>query len=136
MNLWDRILTHLQAKINRQSFNTWLKPTQQLAFADRTLHVEVPSLLFADWISRNYMPLIHESAREIEAGELRLQFTSRQPGAVAGPRGAHASFPGGARVAEPRPEFGGRRAALAHTDRAPGPVVAPRAPPAPQRPAP
>jgi len=72
MNLWDRILTSLQLKINRQSFNTWLKPTQQLAFAEDTLHVEVPSLLFADWISRNYLPLIQESAREIEAHFGRL----------------------------------------------------------------
>src|SRR5262245_17625375 len=82
MNLWDRILTSLQQKINRQSFNTWLKPTQQLAFAQGTLHVEVPSLLFADWIQRNYLPLIQQSAREIEGEELHLQFTSRQPGAT------------------------------------------------------
>src|SRR5262245_20363822 len=80
MNIWEKILYSLQQKINRQSFNTWLKPTYQLAFADGTLHVEVPSLLFADWISRNYMPLIQESAREIEGGELRLHFTSRQAG--------------------------------------------------------
>jgi len=78
MNIWDKILSSLQQKINRQSFNTWLKPTQQLAFANGTLHVEVPSLLFADWINRNYLPLIQESAREIEGNELHLHFTSRQ----------------------------------------------------------
>ncbi|HKB07454.1 MAG TPA: chromosomal replication initiator protein DnaA, partial [Candidatus Polarisedimenticolia bacterium] len=80
MNIWEKILSSLQQKINRQSFNTWLAPTQQLAFANRTLHVEVPSLLFADWINRNYLPLIQESAREIEGNDLRLHFTSRQPG--------------------------------------------------------
>jgi chromosomal replication initiator protein len=83
MNLWDRILTSLQPKVNRHSFNTWLKPTQQLAFADGTLHVEVPSVVFADWISRNYLPMIQESAREIEVGDLRLEFKSRQTGSVA-----------------------------------------------------
>src|SRR5262245_934079 len=80
MNIWEKILSSLQQKINRQSFNTWLAPTQQLAFANGTLHVEVPSLLFADWINRNYLPLIQESAREIEGNDLRLHFTSRQPG--------------------------------------------------------
>ena len=55
MTTWDRILSSLQQKINRQSFNTWLKPTQQMSLADGTLHVEVPSLLFADWIGRNYL---------------------------------------------------------------------------------
>src|SRR2546428_7253686 len=112
MNLWDRILTSLQLKINRQSFNTWLKPTQQLAFAEGTLHVEVPSLLFADWISRNYLPLIQESAREIDGGELCLHFTSRQPGASVRP--AHA---GGGALSDGRaqPE-GGRTPAVPYGD--------------------
>src|SRR5262245_46388448 len=89
MNIWDKILSSLQQKINRQSFNTWLKPTQLLAFANGTLHVEVPSLLFADWINRNYLPLIQESARELEGNDLRLHFTSRQPGSPARASAAH-----------------------------------------------
>ena len=103
MNLWDRILTSLQQKVNRQSFNTWLKPTQQLAFAQGTLHVEVPSLLFADWIERNYLPLIQQSAREIEGEELHLQFTSRQPGAARpafGAPGAAGALSEGRQLAE------------------------------------
>jgi len=112
MNLWDRILTSLQLKINRQSFNTWLKPTQQLAFAEDTLHVEVPSLLFADWISRNYLPLIQESARAIEGGELRLHFTSRQPGASARPAPA-----GGRALSEGRAQAeGGRTTVVSYGD--------------------
>jgi len=78
MNLWDKILTRLQHKVNGQSFNTWLRPTQQLSLADGTLRVEVPSLLFADWINKNYLPMILESAGEFECGDLRVQFTSRQ----------------------------------------------------------
>jgi chromosomal replication initiator protein len=81
MNLWDRILASLQAKMNSQTFNTWLRPTQQLSVADGLLHVEVPSVHFADWINKNYMPLIEESARELEVGDLRLSFTSREAGA-------------------------------------------------------
>jgi chromosomal replication initiator protein len=79
MNLWEKILSSLQQKINRQSFNTWLRPTHQLAVADDgTLMVEVPSFLFADWISRNYLPLIEESARALEFDHFKVRFTSRQ----------------------------------------------------------
>jgi chromosomal replication initiator protein len=78
MNLWDRILTNLQDKVNRQSFNTWLRPTQQLSIADGTLEVEVPSRLFVDWINKNYLPLIQESTRELSLGSLSVLFTSRQ----------------------------------------------------------
>ncbi len=80
MTLWERILSKLQSRINRQSFNTWLKPTQQLSMADGTLQIEVPSPLFADWISRNYLPLIEESARELECGRLRVNFMARPDG--------------------------------------------------------
>ena len=63
MNLWERILSTLQHKIDDQSFTTWLKPTQQVSVSDGTLRVEVPSALFADWITKNYQSLIDESAR-------------------------------------------------------------------------
>ncbi len=90
VNMWQRILSSLQHKINRQSFNTWLKPTRQLSFADGTLNVEVPSLLFADWISRHYLGLIEESAKEVDCSAVQFRFTSRQPAA---PHAAAASEP-------------------------------------------
>ncbi|HEU4401067.1 MAG TPA: chromosomal replication initiator protein DnaA [Candidatus Polarisedimenticolia bacterium] len=91
MNLWEKILHTLQPKVNRQSFNTWLKPTQQLSLADDVLQIEVPSLQFVEWISRNYLPLIQESARELECGDLRVRFTSRQGVGTGGVLGSRPS---------------------------------------------
>ncbi len=95
MTIWDRILNSLQQKLNPQSFNTWLRPTQQLSLADGTLQVEVPSPLFADWINRNYLPLIEESARSLECGRLSVTFSPRQapprPAALFGNGSAHGS---------------------------------------------
>ncbi len=85
MNLWDKILASLQQKVNSQSFNTWLKPTQQLSLADGTLQVEVPSLLFVDWINKNYLSLIAQSTQELALGDLNVHFTSRQRAAAAAP---------------------------------------------------
>jgi chromosomal replication initiator protein len=93
MNLWDKILTNLQQKINRQSFNTWLKPTHQLSLAEGTLQVEVPSLLFADWINHNYLTLIQESARELDCVDLSVRFMSREGGQTAGSPAAAAARP-------------------------------------------
>jgi chromosomal replication initiator protein len=128
MNLWEKILTSLQQKINRQSFNTWLRPTQQLAASDDgTVMVEVPSFLFADWISRNYMPLIEESARELECDNLKVRFTSRQGG------GASPAVPG-ARVSETPPSVVAAPASGSATAgrRASRPGSSPPAHPAPQ----
>jgi chromosomal replication initiator protein len=99
MTLWDRILSSLQGKVNSQSFNTWLRPTQQLSAADGLLQVEVPSPLFADFIHKNYLPLIQESARELAAGDLQLHFTSRDLGLVRRPPGPQGTP---ARSAPPR----------------------------------
>jgi chromosomal replication initiator protein len=103
MTLWDRILVSLQPKVNSQSFNTWLKPTQQLSLTGANLQVEVPSLLFADWISKNYLQLIEEAARDLECSNLQLSFTSRRPatapGAAVTPAFGHAGHRPTARAA-------------------------------------
>jgi len=31
MNLWDQVLTRVEAKVNRHSFYTWFKPTSFMA---------------------------------------------------------------------------------------------------------
>ena len=65
LNLWEKILSTLQNKIDSQSFATWLRPTQQVSLSEGTLRVDVPSPLFVDCISKNYQSLIDESAREL-----------------------------------------------------------------------
>src|SRR5258706_16034381 len=94
MTHWDKILSSLQHKINRHSFNTWLKQTQQMSLADGLLQVEVPSLMFADWINRNYLPQIQESAREIGSSDLQIRFLSRQAPAAGRGAGHHGPVPG------------------------------------------
>src|SRR3989441_8092416 len=137
VNMWQRILSSLQHKINRQSFNTWLKPTRQLSLADGTLDVEVPSLLFADWISRNYLPLIEASAKEVQCSASRFRFTSRQQAAVANPAANFETFPtagrdpdGSARTENSRPPVPSAGVAAAHTPaRASAARVSPPPPP-------
>jgi chromosomal replication initiator protein len=43
LNQWGRILGALEKKINRQSFETWLKPTRFSHVEGRVLHVRIPS---------------------------------------------------------------------------------------------
>jgi len=87
----------------------------------------------------HYLPLIQESVREIEGGDLRLHFTSRQTGIP--PRQSSAPFASTAGGAIPEgrtPAEGRRPATISHGDDAPARASAPRpglapdvAPPAP-----
>src|ERR1700744_4283497 len=60
MNQWVRILSALEKKINRQSFETWLKPTRFSHVTDRVLHVRVPSAEFQH-VGDRYADLIGEA---------------------------------------------------------------------------
>ncbi len=123
MTLWDKILVTLQSRINSQSFNTWLRPTQQLSLDGGNLCVEVPSLLFADWISKNYLKLIQDAAYELDCGDLRLSFTSRQASA-APPTAAYSRTREPAFTSAPNAMPGASPGVIAHAPEHPAPGAA------------
>ncbi len=60
VNPWMRILDALEKKINRHSYDTWLKPTRFSHSDDHTLFVLVPNKEFGDMAER-YVDLILEA---------------------------------------------------------------------------
>ena len=74
MNIWQRILERLEDRVNAQSFSTWLRPTALQRDEGRRIFVSVPSELFANWLSRNYMDLIRESAGQLERDGVEVSF--------------------------------------------------------------
>src|SRR3984885_9353659 len=67
-NPWARILGALEKKVNRQSFDTWLKPTRFSHVSGKMLFVRVPSQEFQR-IGDRYADLIQEA---IDALQLEL----------------------------------------------------------------
>lgn len=64
-NQWLRILGALEKKINRQSFETWLKPTRFARVVDKTLYVRIPSAQF-EHIGEKYGQLIEEAIEKLD----------------------------------------------------------------------
>jgi len=60
LNPWVRILGALEKKINRQSFDTWFKPTRFSHTKERMLFVRIPTAEFR-YIAERYMDLILEA---------------------------------------------------------------------------
>jgi len=60
LNQWVRILAALEKKINRQSYETWLKPTRFSHIAGKTLYVRIPSAEFQH-LGEKYADLIQEA---------------------------------------------------------------------------
>ena len=64
LNHWVRILGALEKKINRQSFETWLKPTRFSRVVEKTLYVKIPSAQF-EHIGDKYGDLIEEAIERL-----------------------------------------------------------------------
>ena len=71
MNIWDQILDEIQGRVNPQSFATWLRPTSLAKDEGSRILVTVPSQLFANWLTKNYMDLIRESAATLDDTQAR-----------------------------------------------------------------
>ena len=60
LNYWVRILAALEKKINRQSYETWLKPTRFSHLEGKKLFVRIPSADFQH-VGDRYADLIQEA---------------------------------------------------------------------------
>ena len=75
MNAWLDILGYLKAKVNPQSYQTWLRPTRFNRVENDTLVVSVPNQEFQEWIQEHYGPLVGEALERLRLGVQRIQYT-------------------------------------------------------------
>jgi chromosomal replication initiator protein len=64
LNPWIQILAALEKKVNRQSFDTWLKPTRYSYVRERVLFVRIPAPQFKD-MGERYGDLIQEAIENL-----------------------------------------------------------------------
>jgi chromosomal replication initiator protein len=77
LNQWVRILGALEKKINRQSFETWLKPTRFSRVVEKTLYVRIPSAQF-EHIGDKYADLIEEAIEKLSLDIDSVEFETPQ----------------------------------------------------------
>jgi chromosomal replication initiator protein len=64
INQWSHILGALEKKLNRKSFETWLKPTRFSRLVGKTLYVRIPSTQF-EHVGDKYAQLIEEAIEKL-----------------------------------------------------------------------
>ena len=75
-NIWEEILSRVQAKVNRHSFYTWFKPTAFVGDDGSIVTVRVPNALFKDWITKHYSGVIAEALDEVRRAEALVNFVA------------------------------------------------------------
>ncbi len=75
-NIWEEILSRVQAKVNRHSFYTWFKPAAFVADDGAVVTVSVPNVFFRDWITKHYSGVISEALDEVRRAETLVNFVA------------------------------------------------------------
>jgi chromosomal replication initiator protein len=72
--LWDTTLSHIQTRISKPSFETWLKSTKATSLDDNTLLITAPNEFTRDWLESRYSDLILETLYEVTGKVITIKF--------------------------------------------------------------
>jgi len=74
MNTWERILQHVERRVNPHSFATWFRPTRQEGMENGRLMIRVPTRLYRKRLTETYGELLHAVLVEVGVPEAQLEF--------------------------------------------------------------
>jgi len=72
--LWGDVLAKLEKRINRPSFNTWLRPTRCVSMEHKHVRIGVPDEIFVYWLGEHYVNMIVETLTEFLGFQPNISF--------------------------------------------------------------
>jgi chromosomal replication initiator protein len=78
MNAWEKILQHIERRVNAHSFSTWFRPTRLEASGSGRLLVRVPTPLFRKRLTQTYGDLLQAVLLELNLSETQIEFVSSE----------------------------------------------------------
>ena len=79
MNSWEKILQHMERRVNPHSFATWFAPTKQEGADNGKVVVRVPSRLFRKRLTETYGELLQAVLVEVGMPDAQLDFVCAEP---------------------------------------------------------
>jgi chromosomal replication initiator protein len=74
MTSWEKILQHMERRVNPHSFSTWFRPTRQEGAENGKLVVRVPSRVFRKRLTETYGELLNAVLLEVGMPDLQIDF--------------------------------------------------------------
>ena len=72
--LWNNVLSQVEQKISKPSFETWLKLTKLLSYAGSHVTIAAPNSFARDWLENHYVHLITGILTELTGEDLLIKF--------------------------------------------------------------
>ncbi len=79
MNTWDKILQHMERRVNPHSFTTWFRPTRQETAENGKLVIRVPTRVFRKRLTETYGELLQAVLVEVGMPNTRPEFVCSEP---------------------------------------------------------
>ena len=86
MNSWEKILQHMERRVNPHSFATWFRPTRQEGTENGKLVVRVPTRIFRKRLTETYGELLQAVLAEVGMSDTHMDFlcTENEPAQAEG----------------------------------------------------
>ena len=72
--MWRAVLGELQLKVNRSTYDTWLKSTRGLSITDGVMTVGVANSFAVEWLERRMYQLIRATVQKMSEGPVEVRF--------------------------------------------------------------
>ena len=72
--LWTRGLAEIRERIDRQNFETWIKPIRFISRNKNEIILDVPNKFFRDWVAEHYLRQIESLLSTIATHEVTVVF--------------------------------------------------------------
>ena len=73
-DLWQAILGDLQLQVSPATYETWLRDTEGISFADNLLAVAVPTPFAVEWLERRMYQAVHKTAHRVTGTPIEVHF--------------------------------------------------------------
>jgi chromosomal replication initiator protein len=72
--IWNAVLSSLEKAVNKQSFDTWLRPLKFVSLKEDGLEIAAPNAFVSDWVNEHYLSLIKELIKGIAGKDINITF--------------------------------------------------------------
>jgi chromosomal replication initiator protein len=73
--IWTETMALLEKRVNRQSYDTWIKPLALDGVSDHEARILIPNRFFEEWLREHYYTQLREAVSEATGmGNLEIQF--------------------------------------------------------------
>lgn len=72
--LWQQILSIIQTKLSKPSYDTWFKATKAISFSSKSLVISAPTTFAVEWLESRYTKLVGATVFEVTGKQVDVKF--------------------------------------------------------------